>query len=213
MELLEYLKKVLGDEEGKKAYDKIAADKENVLLVDSKKESKYVDKAKLEDANSTIKDYKKQLKDRDKQLEDLKEKAKDNEELSAEIQKLKSENEKATQEYESKIKEKDFNYSLERALTDSKAKNAMAVKALLNLDNIKLDGENLIGLKDQIDKLKESDSYLFETKVEGGTGTIGGDSSSFDNTDNGKTESLGERLAKEKAEQLSGNEKLDGFFK
>ncbi len=94
MGLLEYLKKILGDEEGQKAYDKISKDKDNVLLVDSKKESKYIEKSELDTANNSIKEYKKQLKDRDKQLNDLKDKAKDSEELSQEIENLKADNEK-----------------------------------------------------------------------------------------------------------------------
>jgi hypothetical protein len=41
---------------------------------------------------------------------------------------------------------------------------------LLNLENIKLDGDNLIGLDDQLKAIKESDDYLFEDQPSGGTG-------------------------------------------
>ncbi|MCT4593172.1 MAG: phage scaffolding protein [Anaeromicrobium sp.] len=213
MGLLEYLKKILGDEEGQKAFEKIKADNENVLLVDSKEESKYVEKSKLNDANSTIRDYKKQLKDRDKQLEDLKGKAEGNEDLTKEIEKLKGENKKVTEDYEAKLKEKDFNYALDRALTDAKVKNPKAVKALLNLENIKLDGNDLIGLKEQMEKVKESDSYLFEERQEGGTGTIGSNISSSTNTNDKEPKSLGEKLAAEKAEATKASETLNSFFK
>jgi hypothetical protein len=36
------------------------------------------------------------------------------------------------------------------------------VEALLNKDSIKLDGDKLLGLEDQLKALKESDAYLFE---------------------------------------------------
>ncbi|MCT4586001.1 MAG: phage scaffold protein, partial [Peptostreptococcaceae bacterium] len=65
MDLLAYLKKVLGDKEGQATYDKIKADKENTLIVDDKEKSKYVEKEKLDDANKNISDYKKEIKKRD----------------------------------------------------------------------------------------------------------------------------------------------------
>lgn len=212
MDLLAYLKKVLGDKEGQAAYDKIKADKENTLIVDDKEKSKYVEKEKLDDANKNISDYKKEIKKRDDQLKDLQDKVKEDTDLSEEIEKLKKENKEATEKYEADLKEKDFNYALERALTDSKVKNPKAVKALLNLDNIKVDGDDLIGFKDQIEKLKESDSYLFnvEDNNSGGTGNI----TPVDNTiDNKNEKELGEKLALKRAEQLKGNEELDNCFK
>ncbi|WXR61225.1 phage scaffolding protein [Peptostreptococcaceae bacterium AGR-M142] len=212
MDLLTYLKKVLGDKEGQAAYDKIKADKENTLIVDDKEKSKYVEKEKLDDANKNISDYKKEIKKRDEQLKDLQDKVKEDTDLNEEIEKLKKENKEATEKYEADLKEKDFNYALERALTDSKVKNPKAVKALLNLDNIKVDGDDLIGFKDQIEKLKESDSYLFnaEDNNPGGTGNI----TPVDNTiDNKNEKELGEKLALKRAEQLKGNEELDNYFK
>ncbi len=52
--------------------------------------------------------------------------------------------------------------ALNLALVKSKAKRPEAVRALLNMDAIKLDGEVLIGLENQLKELKESDAYLFE---------------------------------------------------
>ena len=54
-----------------------------------------------------------------------------------------------------------FNHALEGALKGANVRNAKAVKALLNLENIKIDGEAIIGLNEQLEALKESDSYLF----------------------------------------------------
>ena len=52
--------------------------------------------------------------------------------------------------------------ALDIALAGKKAKNPKAVKALLNMDSIKLDGDKLTGLDDQLEALLKSDSYLFE---------------------------------------------------
>lgn len=212
MELLEYLKKILGDEEGQKAYDKIQADKDNVLLVDSKKESKYVEKEKMDSANQTIKDYKQQIKDRDVQLNDLKEKIKDIKdvkELEGEIEKLKTENQQTTEKYEAKLKQIEFDTKFEKALASYKPKNARALKALLDMEKVKLDGDNILGLDDQMKTLKESDSYLFEDEEGekgGGTGVIGGQ-----DNNGASTETIGARLAKQRSENQKNIE--NQFFK
>lgn len=51
---------------------------------------------------------------------------------------------------------------IDLAINNAKAKNIKSVKANLNLDNIKLDGDKLLGFDDQIEALKKSDAYLFE---------------------------------------------------
>ncbi len=52
--------------------------------------------------------------------------------------------------------------ALDSALIGSRAKNTKAVRALLNLDEIKLDGEKLLGLDSQLEAVKKEASYLFE---------------------------------------------------
>lgn len=64
------------------------------------------------------------------------------------------------------------------ALVEAKAKNPKLAKAALDMSVIKIDGENLIGFSEQLAKLKESDSYLFDAadqkKDEGNGGNNGG---------------------------------------
>ncbi|MEY7998613.1 phage scaffolding protein [Clostridium sp. Mt-5] len=187
----------------------------DVDLVDS---TSYIEKSELDAANNSIKDYKKQLKDRDKQLEDLKEKAKGNEELTAEIEKLKEENKNVTKDYEAKIEKINFDTKLDKALAAAKVKNPKTVKALLNIENLKLDGEDIIGLKEQLEGLKESDGYLFDgdagnenqsgNQSKGGTGNIGNPGSSA--TD--KVMNIGERLAKQRTEQQKAAKGIDDFL-
>src|SRR5690606_22865001 len=102
-----------------------------------------------------------QLKDRDKQLEDIGKKAKDHEELQQTIKDLQKENEDAKKDYEANLIKTRKEAKLELALKDAKAKNPKAVKALLDAEKISLDGDNLVGLEEQLTALKESDSYLF----------------------------------------------------
>ena len=48
------------------------------------------------------------------------------------------------------------------ALVEAKAKNPKLAKAALDMSVIKLDGDKLLGLTEQIDTLKQSDAYLFD---------------------------------------------------
>ena len=50
------------------------------------------------------------------------------------------------------------------------AKNIKAIKALIDMEQVKLEDGDLVGFDTQIEALKESDSYLFE---EVGKGTLG----------------------------------------
>lgn len=56
-----------------------------------------------------------------------------------------------------------FDHALDGALTGAKAKNLKAVKALLQMDGLKLneaDG-SILGLKEQLDKIVADNDYLF----------------------------------------------------
>ena len=160
------LKELLGEELYKQVTEKVGDHKLAIVS-----DGNWIPKEKFDAKNNEVKDLKEQLKQRDAQLDDLQKKAKDSEELTAEINRLKEENKKATQEYEEKLKQQAFDFALERALTNAQAKNPKAVRALLDTESIKLDGDKLLGLEEQLNALKESDSYLFgeEPKLKGRT--------------------------------------------
>ncbi len=52
--------------------------------------------------------------------------------------------------------------ALNMALVGAKAKNPKLAKAALDISVIKLDGDKLLGFEEQLEKLKESDGYLFD---------------------------------------------------
>lgn|SRR5690554_4665409 len=119
-------------------------------------------KEELQTVTSERDSLKEQLSERDKQLEELRKKAEGNEELTAELNRLKELNEKTKQEFQEKLEKQAFDFALERSLANAKVRNVKAVKALLDIDSIKLDGEKLLGLDEQLNALKESDAYLFD---------------------------------------------------
>lgn len=136
---------------------------------------KMIPKSRLDEKIAEVNDYKQQLADRDTQLTELQSKAQGNEELQAQIQALQQQNEQAKVEYQQQLQQKEFDFALTEALRDAKAKNPKAVKGLLNIEGIKLEGDKLIGLSEQLDALKQSDDYLFTSdKLKGGTPQQGG---------------------------------------
>lgn len=118
-------------------------------------------KDEADKAKDKAEELDKQLKDRDTQLEDLSKKAKGNEDLLKQISDLQDANKQTAADYQAKLDKQAFDFSLQKALADAKAKNPKAVKALLDTEAIKLDGDKLLGLEEQLKALQESDSYLF----------------------------------------------------
>lgn len=56
-----------------------------------------------------------------------------------------------------------FNYALNDALKAAKVRDAVSVKAHLKTDAMKLDGESILGLKEQLEALKSDKGFLFES--------------------------------------------------
>ena len=122
-----------------------------------------------------------QLTERDTQLKDLKGKVKDSDELTAEIDKLQKANKEAKEKYEADLTAQQKSFLVDKALTDAGARNAKAVSSLLDLDSVEVKDGQLTGLDDQLNALRESDSYMFkedpqpsEPQPQGGVRITGG---------------------------------------
>ena len=138
---------------------------------------RYIPIERFNEVNEDKKELKTQIEDRDKQLKELKIKAAGNEELTTKITELETLNSQTKEEYEAKITALRKETSIELKLKDEKAKNIKAVKALLDLEKVSLDGDNLIGLDEQLKALKEKESYLFgEDSIKGRGANPPGDS-------------------------------------
>ena len=135
----------------------------------------FIPKDKYNEVAEAKKKLEADIQERDNQLEQLKNAAGNSEELKAQIEQLQAENQKAAEEWQAKMAQMQLDFAIEKALAAAKAKNVKAVKALLDLEKVKLDGEQLLGLDDQLKTLKETDPYLFgdSGKVGGGTNPPG----------------------------------------
>lgn len=151
---------------------------EQINNITAKMKEEKIYTTSLENADERYTKLKGQKADLDEQIKtanatitELKKNNKDNEALQKTIQ----DHETTIENLKKESAQKDFNYALDSALKDNKCKNAKALKALLDLDNIKFNEGKLEGLEGQLNALKESDGYLFDTSnpAPGNTGGTG----------------------------------------
>ncbi len=108
--------------------------------------------------------------------------------LKGEVQKYKDAAAQAEADSKADIERLQFGYILDSALKSAGAKNTKAVKALLNDDGLKLNGESIVGLEEQIKAIKEDNGYLFNDDTQptivrttpGATGVVGADDKNKD---------------------------------
>ena len=156
----------------------------------SKKElESYVQKSKYDLAVTEKETLEIQIKEHGKQLDELKKAAKGSEELEKKVKELQDNAAASKAKYEKQINDIQLNHAIDTALKEAKAKNAKAVRSLLDMNDIVLDEGKVKGLDKQIKKLQEAEDskFLFESapQPEDGKPKIGG------NTDNANSSGIG----------------------
>lgn len=156
----------------------------------SKKElESYVQKSKYDLAVTEKETLEIQIKEHGKQLEELKKAAKGSEELEKKVKELQDNAAASKAKYEKQINDIQLNHAIDTALKEAKAKNAKAVRSLLDMNDIVLDDGKVKGLDKQIKKLQEAEDskFLFESVADpkDGKPKIGG------NTDNANSSGIG----------------------
>lgn len=106
-------------------------------------------RAELETANTTIKTLQETVKQFD----------------GVDIEKLKTSAGDWEKKYNDDIAALKLNYALESALMGAKARDIKAVKPFIDMGIIKLDGDKVIGLEEQLKNIKETKGFLFEDEV------------------------------------------------
>lgn len=147
--MLEWLKTILGetytDDIDKKVSDQVGKD--------------FVARADFNGVNETKKTLESTIKEREKQIEELKKV--DPKDLQTKIAELQAANTEAQTQYAAELKQIKIDNALEARLHTEGAVNTKAVRALLDQTKLGLDGENLIGLDDQLKSLKETEKWAF----------------------------------------------------
>ena len=145
-ETIEKLLKGLGvaEDKLKGAVDTIMT--ENGNDIERFKTSETSLKAQLKTANDTLDKFK------DVDIEGLK----------GEVEKYKTAAAETKANSEAEIEKLQFGYILDEALKSAGARDGKAVKAFLDHDGLKLNGESIVGLDEQLKTIKEEKGYLFE---------------------------------------------------
>jgi len=160
------LKKLLGEElfEQVEAKLKEVDDKDVELFIASENDGDFVRRNRLNEESDKVKELRSQLQDYDTQIEDLKKHADASSELQDKIKEIQDAKKEEVESLNNKLRQKTLDNEVEKELIKRKARNPKAVKALLDNDTIKLEeDDSIIGLSEQLDKLQESDDYLFES--------------------------------------------------
>ena len=153
----EFIKGLLGEAATKEIIDAIM--EENGKDIEAEKAKTTLLQTQLDAANVTV-------KERDKQLDNLKNSTGDVEQLKSQIEQLQNDNKIAKDNFEKELNNIKIDSAIERALVIAKAKNVKAVKALLDLNDAKLNDDGSIDdLDKKIAELQKNEDYLFE-KVE-----------------------------------------------
>ena len=126
----------------------------------------YIPKARFDEVNNERKKLELDIRDRDSQLETLKNSTGDVEAMKKQIETLQADNKAKDEAHAAEIKQLKVDTAIDTALGNAKAKNKIAVKALLkDMDKAELDADGTIkGLAEQIEAIQKSDSYLFDAK-------------------------------------------------
>ena len=159
--------------------DKIMAVNGKDIAVEQKKAEKVIQerdsyKLKAESLETQVNDANTEIqKFKDMDIDGIKKAADDWKETA----------EKAKADADKQISQMKFDYALSAALTGAKAKNAKAVKALLDMDGLKFNDGKIVGLDEQLAQIKADNDYLFESDepapefvkgTNGGSGSVGG---------------------------------------
>ena len=120
-------------------------------------------KSKIDELNKTNESLQSQIAERDKDLKTLKKQAGDNEELTNQFKELQTKYKQDTDNLTKELQQTKLNSAVDSALGNAKVRNAKAAKALLNLDEVKLNDKGEVeGLDNQINSLQKTDGYLFD---------------------------------------------------
>lgn len=119
-------------------------------------------KAQHSEAKQEVKLYKDRIKEQNSELDELKNQVNSGEDLNEKVKALKEANEQKDAEHKKEMNKVKLRYEIDKELDRAGAKNRIAVMALVDENDVQLsDDEGVKGLSEQLEKLKESDSYLF----------------------------------------------------
>lgn len=173
----DFLKPVLGDELFTQVEDKLTAAGLNIINLS---DGSYIPKSKFDEKRTEIKTLTGTITDLNRQLTEAQDKITGAEALQAQIDKLN----KDIADKDAAMAATAKQYRIKDELRGMKARNVDIVMPLLQMDKITEKDGKLTGLTEQVDALKKSDAYLFETETGNHRGGFSGNQDIGGGTDN-----------------------------
>lgn len=137
---------------------KIPAEKKLHILEDGQ----FVPKSRFDEVNEQKNSYKKQAEELNAQVSELGKFKGTAEELQKKLGETQAQYEQRLVEQEKSFTQKRLNFELDTAITINKGKNAKAIKALIDQTAIKVDGDSIQGISEQLEIVKKDNPYLFD---------------------------------------------------
>ena len=132
---------------------------------------------RINEVTTEKKNLEEQLTTQTAALEELKGSADLSDTLKANISDMDAERKTIEKTFAEQLETSNLNHKIDLAIQGTEPKNFTAVSSLFNRDEIKLDGDELLGFKGQYEKIKETEPYLFKDDkskkldTDNGTGT------------------------------------------
>ena len=170
---MEFLKSIFGDKPLTYAeLEEKLKDNKDIKLANLAT-GKYVDKDKFDKAELKANDLETQLNTANETIKGFKDL--DIEGLKKGVSDWEQKYKDDTTALNQKLTDQTKASKIEIALLGAKAKNTKAVKALIDEEKISLDGDNLLGINEQLEAIKKENAFLFDDgKVQNPPATYGG---------------------------------------
>lgn len=142
-------------------------------------------KAQSSEAKQEVKLYKDRIEEQNSKLDELRNQVNSGEDLNEKIKALQDANKEKDEQHQQEMNKVKLRYEIDKELDRAGAKNRTAVMALVDENDVQLsDDESIEGLSEQLEKLKESDSYLFNDDGSQNGGSQNGGTQGTNNTNN-----------------------------
>lgn len=173
MKNVELLKDVLSDE----TYAKVVEEsKESPISLADISGGDYVSKAKYDALDTQLQNTQNLLTQKTTDFDTLKEQAGDNATLKATIDTMKADHEKEIGDIKSQYEaDKLANDTALYIMQNYKPKDVSDVMRHVDMKKVSRNGDTLIGVKEQVDAIKESKGYYFESDDNDNNGGKGGE--------------------------------------
>ncbi|HHV39121.1 MAG TPA: hypothetical protein GXX70_06505 [Tepidimicrobium sp.] len=155
------LKELLGEELFKQVEEKLGDKK-----IDIVNDGRWIPKDKFDTVNTEKNEYKEQIDDLNEELGKLKNKVKDNDDVTEKIEDL----EKEIENKEKEMKKLRKTNAIKFEVLKANPRDVNDILPHIDSEVVKIEDDEIVGLKEQIEKLKEEKAYLFKEDMPPGTG-------------------------------------------